>query len=56
MKSAILNNNLVPKIKRHKYLKDERKYSLVSDFDSGNPEIFAASRLDNLIICIITLL
>jgi len=33
----------VPKIKRHKYLKDERKYSLISAFDSTNPGIFSES-------------
>ena len=35
----------VPRIKRHKYLKDERQYSLISDFDSTNPGIFGESRL-----------
>ena len=34
----------VPKIKRHKYLKDERQYSLISAFDSTNPGIFSESR------------
>ena len=40
----------VPKIKRHKYLKDERQYTLISDFDSTNPGIFGESRLAYFIL------